>query len=175
MVEATGLAYASANAWIALHCFAHIACHGRRTVAEYVAFYGGGLLGGLHSAAPAAATALTFVFISFTRLFFRSGSNLDPAEANEVAWRTATQMVGQIGSHWNLAQVPDILSHYWAPFLLFAIGMVVHWLPARFKRCYRLWFAQMPLWGMAVVVVLTVVMLYQVITADLQPFIYFQF
>ena len=121
------------------------------------------------------STLLTFVFISFTRLFFRSGSNLDPAEANEVAWRTATQMVHQIGSHWNLAQVPDILGHYWAPFLLFALGMAVHWLPARFKRRYRLWFARIPLWLMVLTVVATVFILYQFITADLQPFIYFQF
>ena len=121
------------------------------------------------------STLLTFVFISFTRLFFRSGSNLDPAEANEVAWRTASQMVHQIGSHWNLAQVPEILGHYWAPFLLFALGMVVHWLPVRFKRRYRLWFAQMPLWLMVLTVVATVFVVYQFITADLQPFIYFQF
>ena len=117
----------------------------------------------------------TFTFITFTRLFFRSGSNLDPAEANEVAWRTATQMVHQIGSHWNLAQVPDIVGHYWAPFLLFALGMVVHWLPARFKRRYRLWFARTPLWLMVLAVVATVFVVYQFITADLQPFIYFQF
>ena len=53
-------------------------------------------------------TLLTFFFISFTRLFFRSGSNLDPAEANETAWRTATQMVERIGGQWNWSQVPDI-------------------------------------------------------------------
>lgn len=121
------------------------------------------------------STLLTFVFISFTRLFFRSGSNLDPAEANEVAWLTASLMVGQIGSHWNLAQIPQIVGHYWGPFLLFAIGMAIHWLPSRFKRRYRLWFAQMPLWLMAIVVVLTAFVLYQFVTADLQPFIYFQF
>ena len=120
-------------------------------------------------------TLLTFVFISFTRLFFRSGSNLDPAEANEVAWMTASMMVEQIGSHWNLAQIPEIVSHYWAPFLLFVIGMTIHWLPTRFKRRYRLWFAQMPLWLMAVVTVAVVIAVYQFITADLQPFIYFQF
>ena len=121
------------------------------------------------------STGLTFVFISFTRLFFRSGSNLDPAEANEVAWRTASQMMHQIGSHWNLAQVPDIVGHYWMPFLLFALGMAVHWLPDRFKRRYRLCFASMPLWLMGLAVVATVFVLYQFITADLQPFIYFQF
>lgn len=120
-------------------------------------------------------TLLTFVFISFTRLFFRSGSNLDPAEANEVAWLTASLMVGQIGSHWNLPQIPEIILTYWKPFALFAIGMAVHWLPERFKRRYRLWFSAMPLWLMGVVVVVTVFVLYQFVTADLQPFIYFQF
>ncbi|MBP5515766.1 MAG: hypothetical protein J6X86_02335 [Bacteroidales bacterium] len=35
----------------------------------------------------------TFIFITFSRLFFRSGSNLPPAEANERAWKTATIMV----------------------------------------------------------------------------------
>jgi len=38
----------------------------------------------------------TFTFITFTRLFFRSGSNLDPAEANETAWNTAKNMVNQM-------------------------------------------------------------------------------
>ena len=120
-------------------------------------------------------TFFTFIFISFTRLFFRSGSNLDPATANEVAWRTATQMVDRIGSHWNLEQIPAIIQNYSTVFVIFLIGMVVHWLPDRFKRRYRLWFAQMPLWLMVPVVVLTVFVVYQFITADLQPFIYFQF
>ncbi len=118
---------------------------------------------------------LTFVFISFTRLFFRSGSNLDPAEANEQAWQTASMMVGQIGSHWNLAQIPEIVGHYWAPFVVFLVGMIIHWLPERFKRRYRLTFASLPLWAIATVAVITVVVVYQFITADLQPFIYFQF
>ena len=119
--------------------------------------------------------AMTFLFISFTRLFFRSGSNLDPAEANEVAWRTARNMVNQIGGTWNLQQVPDIVANYSSVFLVFFIGMVIHWLPERLKRRYRLWFAQMPLWLMAITVAAVVFVIYQFITADLQPFIYFQF
>ncbi|MBR6440692.1 MAG: MBOAT family protein, partial [Bacteroidales bacterium] len=60
-------------------------------------------------------------------------------------------------------------------FIVFALGMVIHWLPERFKRRYRLWFAQLPLWLMIPAVVLGVFIVYQFITADLQPFIYFQF
>lgn len=118
---------------------------------------------------------LTFVFISFTRLFFRSGSNLNPAEANEVAWNTACQMVNQIGSIWNANQIWPIVQNYMPVFVLFVIGMIIHWLPEKFKRRYRLWFAYMPLWLMGIVTVAAVVVIYQFITADLQPFIYFQF
>ncbi len=121
------------------------------------------------------AIAQTFVYISFTRLFFRAGSNLNPAEANQVAWETATQMVGQIGSPWNLAQVPDILAAYSSVFILFVVGMVVHWLPDRLKRRYRVVFASLPLPVMALAVIVAVLIIYQFVTADLQKFIYFQF
>ena len=117
----------------------------------------------------------TFVFITFTRLFFRSGSNLDPATANEVAWQTARRMVNQIGSAWNWSVIPEICVSYWKVFALVVAGMVIHWLPMRWKRWYRLNFAMLPLPVMALVVVAVVFVVYQFITADLQAFIYFQF
>ncbi len=117
----------------------------------------------------------TFTFITFTRLFFRSGSNLDPATANEVAWQTARRMVNQIGSAWNWAQIPAIVGTYWRVFALVVAGMVIHWLPERWKRWYRINFAMLPLPVMALVVVAVVFVVYQFITADLQAFIYFQF
>ena len=117
----------------------------------------------------------TFVFITFTRLFFRSGSNLDPALANEQAWNTAKNMVNQIGSAWNLSLVPAMAWQHRTVLLVFVLGMLVHWLPERFKRRYRIVFARLPLFWMAVVVVVIVVFFFQFITADLQSFIYFQF
>jgi D-alanyl-lipoteichoic acid acyltransferase DltB (MBOAT superfamily) len=117
----------------------------------------------------------TFVFISFTRLFFRSGSNLDPATANETAWETAKAMVNSIGGQWNVAAIPDILANYKFVFIMFVLGMVIHWLPDRWKRWYRINFAMLPLWLMGLIVVAAVFVLYQFVTADLQPFIYFQF
>ena len=117
----------------------------------------------------------TFVFITFTRLFFRSGSNLDPALANEEAWNTAKNMVNQIGGHWDLSLVPTMAAAHWQVLVLFVIGMIIHWLPERFKRRYRIWFAKLPLGVMAIVVALIVFVFCQFITADLQTFIYFQF
>ena len=125
--------------------------------------------------ADAWAVFQTFTFITFTRLFFRSGSNLDPAEANETAWNTAKQMVNQIGSHWDLNKVPDMAWQYRNVFIMIILGMVIHWLPENFKRRYRIWFAKMPLPLMVVACALIVFVIYQFITADLQSFIYFQF
>ena len=117
----------------------------------------------------------TFVFITFTRLFFRSGSNLDPARANEEAWETAKNMVNQIGSAWNLSILPRVAWQHRMVLLVFVFGMIVHWLPDRWKRRYRIAFARLPLPVMALVVFLVVFGVYQFITADLQSFIYFQF
>jgi D-alanyl-lipoteichoic acid acyltransferase DltB (MBOAT superfamily) len=117
----------------------------------------------------------TFVFITWTRLFFRAGSNLDPAEANEKAWNTAKDMVGQIGGKWDFSIIPSIVEGYWNVFLLIVLGMIIHWFPVKFKRWYRMNFAMLPLPVMAIVVALAAFIIYQFITADLQQFIYFQF
>lgn len=118
---------------------------------------------------------LTFVFITFTRLFFRSGSNLNPAEANEIAWNTAKNMINKIGGKWDFSLIPTILYEYRTIFILFSLGMIVHWLPDKFKRRYRITFASMPKLIQLFIVVLSVFVIYQFITADLQTFIYFQF
>lgn len=126
-------------------------------------------------AATAWAIAQTFTFITFTRLFFRSSSNLDPATANEVAWATAKNMVNQIGGAWSNAIIPDFLWAYKYVVAMFVAGMVIHWLPTNWKRRYRLWFSAMPLWVMVFVVCAAIAVIYQFVTADMQPFIYFQF
>lgn len=117
----------------------------------------------------------TFVFITFTRLFFRSGSNLDPETANMEAWSTAKSMVNQIGSPWQLDLIPKICVEYWEVFTLIVVGMIIHWLPSRWKRWYRINFALLPIPVMILAVVAVVFIIYQFVTADVQAFIYFQF
>ncbi len=117
---------------------------------------------------------VTFTFITFTRLFFRSGSNLDPAVANETAWRIAKEMIDAIGTRWDV-NVVDVCVAYRNVFLLFLFGMVIHWLPTDWKRRYRIVFARLPLPVISLIVILVVFVTYQFITAEMQPFIYFQF
>jgi D-alanyl-lipoteichoic acid acyltransferase DltB (MBOAT superfamily) len=118
---------------------------------------------------------LTFVFITFTRLFFRSGSNLDPAQANTEAWDTAQNMVSKIGGKWDFTLIGDIITQHRNIFILFVIGMIIHWLPDKLKRRYRYHFAAMPLPLQCIAVLMALFIIYQFATSELQAFIYFQF
>ena len=135
-------------------------------------------LGGKKAFTPlstAWAVFQTFVFITFTRLFFRTGSNLNPAEANQTAWNTAKNMVNQIGGKWDFSLTGRMIYEYRYVFSLIIIGLIIHWLPERWKRRYRIAFTQLPLIPMALIVVVCIFVIYQFVTADLQKFIYFQF
>jgi alginate O-acetyltransferase complex protein AlgI len=108
--------------------------------------------------------ALTFSFISFTRIWFRSA---DKETADAVLYKLGYDL------DWSLAT--KVLMAYPMVFLIFLGGMLVHWLPIHWKRSYRLWFIK----SHPVVKILSicgvVLMIWQTITAESVPFIYFQF
>lgn len=174
-VVAVGLGILShlfeAPVWNLLFVWMAIVCAG--TLVRYIYHLAGGRK--CRQLGYVWGVAQTFTFITFTRLFFRSGSNLDPATANQVAWETAQNMVYQIGSKWDMGLIPQICAEYWKVFALVVAGLAIHWLPVRWKRWYRLNFALMPVPLIALAVVIAVILVYQFITADLQAFIYFQF
>ena len=84
-------------------------------------------------------------------------------------------MVNQIGGAWNNSIIPDFLWEYRWVVAMFIAGMVIHWLPTNWKRRYRLAFSAMPLWLMVIAVCIAIIVIYQFVSAEMQPFIYFQF
>ena len=70
---------------------------------------------------------------------------------------------------------PAMIKEHAPVLIVFVLGMLIHLLPERFKRRYRISFARLPLPVMALAVVAIIFFFYQFITADLQSFIYFQF
>ncbi len=107
---------------------------------------------------------VTFCFITFTRVFFRS-------ESMEVV----NGMLHQIGTAMDLSLVPKVLVAYKWVFLVMLFGFVIHWLSDRWKERIKDWFVASPLWVQVVLAAVTVVVVYQSISSDMQPFIYFQF
>jgi alginate O-acetyltransferase complex protein AlgI len=106
----------------------------------------------------------TFVFITFTRIWFRSES-----------MEKANQLIHQVLHEFNMAIIPQVLWSYRLVFGVMALGYFTHWVPSRWKLNLINGFISTPIWVKAVITVLVVLIIYQSWSADLQPFIYFQF
>lgn len=108
--------------------------------------------------------ALTFTFITATRIFFRSES-----------MQVVRGMSHQIFSDFSLKIIPELLVAYKWVFLVMLFGFVIHWLSENLKEKIQEWFILTPLWAKAVIAAVVVIIVYQSISSDMQPFIYFQF
>ncbi|TNE29365.1 MAG: MBOAT family protein [Bacteroidetes bacterium] len=107
---------------------------------------------------------LTFVFITFTRTWFRN-----------VSFDNARLMLQRIGTDFQLELAPQILGAFWNVFAVMGLGMIIHWLPSTFKLKYREAFIHSH-WAVKILIsVVAIYVAYQVLSADLQPFIYFAF
>lgn len=106
----------------------------------------------------------TFHLVTFAWIFFRA-ENMDKAIG----------MIKQIISNFQLNLIPVMVSSYYKIFLIILLGFVVHWLPARIKESYRGWFIKTHIAVKVLLVIIVVFILYQAKSAEIQPFIYFQF
>jgi D-alanyl-lipoteichoic acid acyltransferase DltB (MBOAT superfamily) len=123
---------------------------------------------------------LTFAFITFTRVWFRAGSHTGWSDLNEThdmagEFLAATTMLQRIFMHMDWTVAPAVLWGYGQVFILFALGMLIHWLPESWKEWYRYKFASLPYPVIGLVCIIAIIVMYQFSSADLHPFIYFQF
>jgi len=110
------------------------------------------------------AIFLTFNFITFTRIWFRADST-----------EKANQLMYQIVHAFDLSQIGAIIVAYYPILLLMTFAYIVHWLPTKSKNWYKNLFINSPTLMKAIAIIVTVFLIYQTRTADIQPFIYFQF
>jgi D-alanyl-lipoteichoic acid acyltransferase DltB (MBOAT superfamily) len=107
---------------------------------------------------------ITFNFITFTRIWFRGES-----------MQGTNDLMHQIAANFGWAQVPAMMLSYWKVFAVMILGFVLHWLPAAFKEKWMNWFVATPIYQKVLISVVMVFVIYQAISAGLQPFIYFRF
>lgn len=110
------------------------------------------------------AIFLTLVFISFTRIWFRSDS-----------LETVGVIFDRISYHFGGELFFKIVSGYWFVLLVILLGYCIHWIPESIKLNYRNWFSNLSYPKMVFATVLIVFIIYQLVSSEMQPFIYFQF
>jgi alginate O-acetyltransferase complex protein AlgI len=107
---------------------------------------------------------ITFQFVSFCWIFFRAES-MD----------NVVTMLRQIGQNFSPGSYSTLLPAYGNVFILMAVGYIIHFLPENVKESYRGVFIRIPLVAKFAVIMLIAVMLYQLQTTEIMPFIYFRF
>ncbi len=107
---------------------------------------------------------ITFHFVCFCWIFFRA-ENL----------RIVNEVLTQITTNFNVAIMGDVFISYYKIIFIMALGYFIHWLPTSFKDEFRETFIELPEITKAIVIVGIMLVLFQVRSAEVQPFIYFQF
>lgn len=107
---------------------------------------------------------ITLHFVAFCWIFFRA------ADMEIVG-----QVLSQIAFSFKPELAGQIFSSYKVVLLMILVTFLIHWIPRSSKDKLLHYFVITPMPLKAVVAALVVLVLYQVKTAELQPFIYFQF
>jgi len=84
-------------------------------------------------------------------------------------------MLNQIFTNFHPELLWQLLTGYWQVMSLMVLGYVLHFVPDRVEnRCKRA-FVRLPMLCYVLALVMMVVLVIQVKSSDIQPFIYFQF
>ena len=110
------------------------------------------------------AVFVTFHFVTLLWIFFR---------AENMVY--ARNMFDQILFHFDPGLIPQMAWSYKVIFSIIVTGFVIHWLPSSFKEIYRGIFIRTPIVIKILIFLVTAFIIYQVKSAEIQPFIYFQF
>jgi hypothetical protein len=84
-------------------------------------------------------------------------------------------MLKQIFENFSPGSYMTVLPAYSSVFLLMVVGYIIHFLPEKVKESYRGLFIRIPLIAQFLVIMLIAVLLFQMRSTEVMPFIYFRF
>ena len=84
-------------------------------------------------------------------------------------------MLKQIFENFSPGSYMTVLPAYSNALILMAVAYIIHFLPERIKESYRGVFIEIPVVAQLVVVMLVAILLFQMRTTEIMPFIYFRF
>jgi D-alanyl-lipoteichoic acid acyltransferase DltB (MBOAT superfamily) len=107
---------------------------------------------------------ITFQFVNFCWIFFRAPD----MESVKI-------MLKQIFENFSPGSYMTVLPAYSNALLLMAVAYIIHFLPERTKESYRGVFIKIPVAAQLIIIMLVAILLFQMRTTEVMPFIYFRF
>jgi alginate O-acetyltransferase complex protein AlgI len=110
------------------------------------------------------AVFITFQFVNFCWIFFRAPD----LESVKI-------MLKQIFENFSPGSYMTVIPAYSSALLLMLVAYIIHFLPEKTKESYRGLFIEIPLVAQLAVVMVIAILLFQMRTTEVMPFIYFRF
>lgn len=88
---------------------------------------------------------------------------------------TANTMLNKILFNLDFSIALEVITAFLPVFGIMLLGYIIHWLPSKVKDWYRNVFVTAPLYLQIAGSFVTLFVVYQILSAGMQPFIYFQF
>ncbi|MEI7811114.1 MAG: MBOAT family O-acyltransferase [Ignavibacteria bacterium] len=109
-------------------------------------------------------TFITFNLVAFAWIFFRASS-----------FANAMEVINQIVNFFHAPVIMQFVPGYPLVSFLLAVGFILHFLPKSVGLKFEEYLTKTPLIGKAVLLALVIWIVIQIRSAEIQPFIYFQF
>jgi len=106
----------------------------------------------------------TFHLVCFSWIFFRAGN-----------MSVCKDMLHQIFTNFNFALIPQVIWGYSAIFALLVIGYLLHFTSEKWELGVQKFVISLPLVCKALILIVIIWFVMQIKSAEIQPFIYFQF
>lgn len=107
---------------------------------------------------------ITFHFVCFCWIFFRA-SDMD----------IVGDMLNQMFFHFRGGVLPSLIAGYPLVMLFMALGFILHFTPTAWETRAQQWVTAQPFALKATLIIAVIMLVIQVKSADIQPFIYFRF
>lgn len=107
---------------------------------------------------------LTFHFVLFCWIPFRAAD-----------WQQSLEIVQHLWIPFDPSLLPRMMIQYGLPLGMLLLGLLIQFMPEKWKTALFDYSAQQPVWRLALISVGWLLVLYQFKTAESKPFIYFQF
>ena len=106
----------------------------------------------------------TFHFVAFCWMYFRA-----------IDIKIVETMTYQIFFDFEVTELSSRVQGYWKPFSFILFGFFIHLVPSKFKQNLKNIFSSTPIYIQVVIISILIFLIYQAKSAEIQPFIYFQF
>ncbi|MBR5086547.1 MAG: MBOAT family protein [Muribaculaceae bacterium] len=120
-------------------------------------------------------TIVTFHFVIFAWMLFRNVDITWNGLFHGGNWGNLRIMLSQITSSFHPELLLDVVGGYWQVMALIVLGYVLHFVPDSLSQRCKQAFVKMPIALYAVALIVLIVIIVQIKTSEIQPFIYFQF